>query len=90
MLEWAVRQTEYPVAIRVPGVAVVHRKEEVDTDYSELNRYKMTARGETVAILALGSFYAVSYTHLCRTSVPLPVLSLFPEYIPVDSCRFPS
>lgn len=57
MLEWAVRQTEYPVAIRVPGVAVVHRKEEFDTDYSELNRYKMTARGETVAILALGSFY---------------------------------
>jgi len=57
MLEWAVRQTEYPVAIRVPGAAVVHRKEEFDTDYSELNRYKMTARGETVAILALGSFY---------------------------------
>ena len=25
--------TEYPVAIRVPGVAVVHRKEEFDTDY---------------------------------------------------------
>lgn len=57
MLEWAVRQTEYPVAIRVPGAAVVHRKEEFDTDYSELNRYKMTARGETVAILALGAFY---------------------------------
>ena len=36
---------------------MVHRKEEFDTDYSELNRYKMTARGETVAILALGSFY---------------------------------
>lgn len=30
MLEWAVRQTEYPVAIRVPGVAVVHRKEEFE------------------------------------------------------------
>lgn len=56
MLEWAVRQTEYPVAIRVPGVAVVHRKEEFDTDYSELNRYKMTARGRNCRYSCIGFF----------------------------------
>lgn len=59
MLEWAIRQTEYPVAVRVPGAEVIHREENFDTDYSELKRYKMASQGETVAILALGSFYSL-------------------------------
>lgn len=59
MLDWGIRQTEYPVAVRVPGATVVHRDEVFDTDYSELNRYKMISHGKTVAILALGSFYTL-------------------------------
>lgn len=59
MLRWGIRQTEHPVAIRVPGTTVVESGEAFDTDYSELNRYKMTQSGEKVAIMALGSFYGL-------------------------------
>lgn len=59
MLGWAIRQREHPVAVRVPGAEVTHRDEAFDTDYGTLNRYRTTRRGNTVAILALGSFYAL-------------------------------
>lgn len=59
MLRWGIRQTAYPVAIRVPGAVVVESGETFDADYSELNRYKMTQSGEKVAIMALGSFYGL-------------------------------
>lgn len=59
MLGWGIRQTEHPVAIRVPGATVVESGETFDTDYSVLNRYKMTQAGDTVAILALGAFYSL-------------------------------
>lgn len=57
MLEWGIRQTEYPVAVRVPESEVVSCGMQVETDYSELNRYLVTQQGARVAILALGSFY---------------------------------
>lgn len=59
MLRWGIRQTAYPVAIRVPGAVVVESGETFDADYSELNRYKVMQSGEKVAIIALGSFYAL-------------------------------
>lgn len=61
MMQWGIDQTQYPVAIRVPGNRVVHSTEAVDTDYSELNRYKITQRGTDVAILGLGSFYQLGH-----------------------------
>ena len=57
MLEWGIKQTTHPVAVRVPGPVVIERGETFDTDYSELNRYKITCQGEQVAIIALGNFY---------------------------------
>lgn len=57
MLGWGIRQNQHPVAIRVPGSTVVESGETFDTDYSELNRYKKTQTGDTVAIVALGAFY---------------------------------
>ncbi|WP_289119917.1 1-deoxy-D-xylulose-5-phosphate synthase [uncultured Bacteroides sp.] len=58
MLEWGIRQTEHPVAIRVPANGVVRRDIEPEKDYSKiLNRYEVSHRGEKVAILGLGSFY---------------------------------
>lgn len=59
MLDWAIDQTVHPVAIRVPGPGVVAGGGPFDTDYSELDHYRTTQRGDTVAILALGSFYAL-------------------------------
>lgn len=59
MLGWGIKQTEHPVAIRVPGGAVAHSDENFDEDYSELNRFKMTHKGSKVAIVALGAFYGL-------------------------------
>lgn len=57
MLDWAMKQTEHPVAIRMPGGHVVERGRQVQTDYSELNKYEVTRRGKDVAIIAAGTFY---------------------------------
>ena len=58
MLEWSIRHNEHPVAIRVPANGVIAAQgRTVDTDYSLLNRYQVTRKGEKVAILALGSFF---------------------------------
>lgn len=57
MEDWAIRQTEYPVAIRIPEALVAHSDEKYDTDYSQLNKYKMDKKGDTVAVIALGDFY---------------------------------
>lgn len=59
MLRWGMQQTDHPVAIRVPGNGVISSNAPVDTDYSDLNRYKTTQQGDTVAIIAAGSFYAL-------------------------------
>lgn len=59
MLRWGMQQTGHPVAIRVPGNGVISSNAPVDTDYSDLNRYKTTRQGDTVAIIAAGSFYTL-------------------------------
>lgn len=56
MWDWSMNQSEHPVAIRVPGT-VYHTTEKVDTDYSLLNRYKVTRKGSKVAIIGVGNFY---------------------------------
>ncbi|GAB6982904.1 1-deoxy-D-xylulose-5-phosphate synthase [Prevotella dentasini] len=57
MESWAVRQDRYSVAIRVQGFGCVHTDEPVDTDYSELNKYKLVRRGSRVAVIAVGDFF---------------------------------
>ena len=59
MMAWGIKQTEHPVAIRVPGGAVVHSSRTFDEDYSQLNRFEMTQKGSEVAIVALGAFYSM-------------------------------
>ena len=58
MERWAIYQNQYSVAIRVPEYGAYHATEPVDTDYSELNKYKVMHQGNTVAIIAAGDFYA--------------------------------
>lgn len=56
MLDWAMNQTEHPVAIRTP-MKVVESSSEFPSDYSDLNKFSVTQRGKDVAIIAAGSFY---------------------------------
>ena len=57
ILDWSVNQTEYPVAIRVPFQGVTSTGEKDTTDYSIINKYKVTHKGNKVAILGLGNFF---------------------------------
>ena len=59
MLEWAINQNEHPVSIRVPAMGVVESGVEDLTDYSDLNKYKVTKNGKDVAVIALGDFYSI-------------------------------
>lgn len=59
MLGWAIRQTDHPVAVRVPDGGVVTSGATFETEYGALNRYLVTQRGSRVAILGLGNFYGL-------------------------------
>lgn len=60
MLDWSMEQTEYPVAIRLPGGAMLSDGATVTKDFSKLNRYEVTQAGSRVAIIGLGTFYALA------------------------------
>ncbi len=59
MLDWSIEQDKYPVAVRIPCNGVVHTTEEVEKDYSDLNKYQVNKEGSEIAILALGDFYQI-------------------------------
>lgn len=56
MLDWAIDQTEYPVALRAPRNGVFSAGG-VDSDYSNINTYQTVTEGKKVAVLALGDFF---------------------------------
>lgn len=57
MLNWSIEQNKHPVAIRAPRNGVYYANYEVDTDYDELNKFKLVIQGEDIAVIALGDFY---------------------------------
>lgn len=57
MLRWAILQDKKPIAIRVPSNGVNHTDESVDTEYGYEPQYKITHKGEKVAVIAAGSFF---------------------------------
>ena len=77
------KRQEHPVAIRVPATEVISCGEPVDSDYSILNRYKVTHRGSKVAIVALGSFYGLgqSVASLLKEKENIDATLINPRYI---------
>ena len=59
MLEFAYNQNDYPVAIRVPMIELKSCGTPDATDYSQLNKFKVTEQGEKVTIIAAGNFYGL-------------------------------
>lgn len=57
MLGWSLRQTEYPVVIRVPGIETVSRTAALLPQYGHPAKYEIVEHGTTVAILALGKLF---------------------------------
>lgn len=57
ILDWAIKQNKYPVAIRVPQGDVISTGTKDLTDYSILNKFKVTQDGSDIAIIAEGNFF---------------------------------
>ncbi len=57
MVDWSILQNRYKVAIRVPTYSLEHATEPVDTDYSDLNKFKVVKKGKDVAVIAAGDFF---------------------------------
>ena len=60
MLDWSVEQTEYPVAIKLPGGEMVSDGKKITKDFSKINKYEITQEGSKVAIIGLGTFYSLA------------------------------
>ena len=60
MLDWSIEQSDYPVAIRLPGGAMISDGATITKDFSELNKYEVTHKGSKVAIIGLGTFYPLA------------------------------
>lgn len=56
MLDWALAQDQFKVAVRQPTYSVEHADYEVDTDYSDLNKFKVLKEGKDVAVIGAGDF----------------------------------
>lgn len=89
MLEWSIRQNGHPVAIRVPATEVTACGGPVDSDYSELNRYKVVRRGSKVAVVALGSFFGLgqSVVSLLKEKTGIDATLINPRYITGVDCE---
>ena len=83
MLEWGINQEQSPVVIRVPSGPVVHSTEAFDTDYSAVNRYKVTQSGSKVAIIGLGAYYelALQVADKLKTDKGIEATVINPRYV---------
>ena len=59
MLEWSYNQTDYPILIRVPNGNTYATGEADKTDYSKLNKFEISEKGEKIAIIAAGTFFSL-------------------------------
>lgn len=59
MLDWSIGQREHPVAIKLPGGAMVSDGKQITKDFGKLNTYEVTRKGSRVAVIGLGGFYGL-------------------------------
>ena len=83
MLEWAIAQTDHPVSIRVPSNGVIATGKSYDTDYSQLNKFQIAQKGNSLAIVALGTFYQLgeSVAKLYKEKTNVDATLINPRYI---------
>ena len=83
MLDWSLKQTEYPTAIRVPFGNFVSTGVKDDTDYSKLNKFKMVEKGSDIAIVGLGNFFSLaqSVKEEIKTKLDIDATLINPKFI---------
>lgn len=57
MMEWGFNQNKHKVAVRVPTYGFVHASGSVDSDYSDINQFKLMHKGAKVALIGVGDYY---------------------------------
>lgn len=57
MLDWALSQTKYPVAVRAPFGPVEDAEKNPGDDYGNINTFRKIRSGSEVAIIGAGSFF---------------------------------
>ncbi len=60
MLDWALTQRQYSVAIRLPVAELRVTGQKDNTDYSKLNTFEVTHKGSQIALVGLGNFYPLA------------------------------
>lgn len=82
MLNWSIEQNEHPVAIRIPCNGVISDRRTIDTNYSNLNKFKVEIKGENVAIIALGDFYQLGENVIkeLKNKIGLNAILINPQY----------
>lgn len=57
MLEWGLKQDKYKVVVRMPTYSLENATGPVETDFSDLNKFKIVHSGKTVAVIAAGDYF---------------------------------
>ena len=57
MLDYGLKQNNYPMAIRVPSLGVISSDKKINIDFSDVNKFSVEEKGEKLAIIALGDFF---------------------------------
>ncbi len=57
VLDWAIDQKQHPVVIRLPIIEDVKNPQTIQPFNFNLNKFNLTKKGDTVAIIGLGTFY---------------------------------
>ena len=57
MIEWGLSQDKYKVAVRVPTYSIEHSSDSPETDYSQLNKFRVVRKGSEVALIGAGDYF---------------------------------
>ncbi|OOM14367.1 1-deoxy-D-xylulose-5-phosphate synthase [Clostridium saccharobutylicum] len=58
MIDWALEQTDFPVAIRISSSQIKELNHKLSLKY-ELNKFEKIVEGEKIAIIGLGNFFSL-------------------------------
>lgn len=82
MLEWGIEQKEHPVVIRVPSQEVIRKNIQFDSNYSEINKYKIDKQGKDVCVIGVGNFYKIGEQVIeCLEKQNIHATLIDPRYI---------
>ncbi len=84
MVDYAIHQTEHPIAIRVPMIPLTSTDVTIDqTDYSQINKYEVQQEGINIALIGVGGFnhLAVAAAEIIQEQSGIKPTVINPKFI---------